>query len=185
MNNLSTDVNNLEWRRNRIMELRSRGYNQDEIAVQLGIGQATVCRDLKHIRQSLLQSSEGYLGQMNFDNEKMMVGLDQSLKELWKIVGDPATNAKEKLHAQSLIMQCLDKMRQANDGRRVIKEKVDNGRKEKNLMAKTSRQREIDAITEPARTTLGRYLNEGKLPKDKSLEAVVIEALAEAASTKL
>jgi hypothetical protein len=39
MNNLSSPVNNVEWRRSKVSELSSQGYNQSEISRILQISQ--------------------------------------------------------------------------------------------------------------------------------------------------
>jgi DNA-binding NarL/FixJ family response regulator len=52
MNNLSSLMNNknnsnaLEWRRSKVQELASQGYNQSEISRILQISQPTINRDL-------------------------------------------------------------------------------------------------------------------------------------------
>jgi DNA-binding NarL/FixJ family response regulator len=63
MNNLSSSVNNnynknngnnaLEWRRNKVLELASQGYNQSEISKILQISQPTINRDLSYLRMKL------------------------------------------------------------------------------------------------------------------------------------
>jgi hypothetical protein len=54
MNNLSSLVNsnnNLEWRRSKVQELSSQGYNQSEISRILQISQPTINRDITFLRQ--------------------------------------------------------------------------------------------------------------------------------------
>ena len=52
MNNLSTPVNSsLEWRRNKVQELASQGYNQSEMSRILQISQPTINRDIAFLRQ--------------------------------------------------------------------------------------------------------------------------------------
>jgi predicted transcriptional regulator len=65
MNNLSSAVNNndnknsnssLEWRRNKVQELASQGYNQSEISRILQISQPTINRVLKTTGPKLISS---------------------------------------------------------------------------------------------------------------------------------
>jgi DNA-binding NarL/FixJ family response regulator len=62
MNNLSSPMNNdnnynknnnssLEWRRSKVQELSSQGYNQSEISRTLQISQPTINRDITYLRQ--------------------------------------------------------------------------------------------------------------------------------------
>jgi DNA-binding NarL/FixJ family response regulator len=41
----------IEWRRARVLELVSQGYNQNEIAVKLQIAKGTVNSDLAYLRK--------------------------------------------------------------------------------------------------------------------------------------
>jgi len=45
MNNLSSSMNSLEWRRSKVQELASQGYNQSEISRILQISQPTINRE--------------------------------------------------------------------------------------------------------------------------------------------
>jgi transposase len=51
MNNLSSSMNSVEWRRNKVQELASQGYNQSEISRILQISQPTIYRDVTYLRQ--------------------------------------------------------------------------------------------------------------------------------------
>ena len=54
MNNLGSSVNsNIEWRRSKVQELASQGYNQSEISRMLQISQPTINRDLSYLRMKL------------------------------------------------------------------------------------------------------------------------------------
>jgi DNA-binding NarL/FixJ family response regulator len=53
MNNLSSSVNNLEWRHSKLLELSSQGYTQLDIARTLQISQSSVNRDLAYIAKQL------------------------------------------------------------------------------------------------------------------------------------
>jgi len=45
MNNLSSSMNSVEWRRSKVQELASQGYNQSEISRILQISQPTINRE--------------------------------------------------------------------------------------------------------------------------------------------
>jgi DNA-binding transcriptional regulator LsrR (DeoR family) len=62
MNNLSSSMNsNLEWRRKKVQELASQGYNQSEISKILQISQPTINRDLSYLRQQAKTSIKKYI----------------------------------------------------------------------------------------------------------------------------
>jgi DNA-directed RNA polymerase specialized sigma24 family protein len=56
MNNLNSSMNSLEWRRSKVSELASQGYNQSEISRILQISQPTINRDLSYLRQQAKES---------------------------------------------------------------------------------------------------------------------------------
>jgi DNA-directed RNA polymerase specialized sigma24 family protein len=49
-------MNSLEWRRSKVSELASQGYNQSEISRILQISQPTINRDLSYLRQQAKES---------------------------------------------------------------------------------------------------------------------------------
>ena len=61
VNNLSTTVNNLEWRRSKVLELSSQDYTQSEIAKTLQVSQPSVNRDLIYLaRQAPRELANAY-----------------------------------------------------------------------------------------------------------------------------
>ena len=71
MNNLRSSVNNnynknnrnnaLEWRRNKVSELSSQGYNQSEKSRILQISQPAINRDLSYLRQQATTNIKRYI----------------------------------------------------------------------------------------------------------------------------
>jgi transcriptional regulator len=51
----------LEWRRNKVQELASQGYNQSEISRILQISQPTINRDLAYLRQQAKENIKKYV----------------------------------------------------------------------------------------------------------------------------
>src|ERR687884_1835115 len=107
MNNLSTSQNNsLEWRRSKVQELASQGYNQSEISRILQISQPTINRDITYLRQQAKSNIKKYIDErLPEEYEKCLVGLTAITKEAW----DTAANTKdkrEKIQALSLTKEC-------------------------------------------------------------------------------
>jgi predicted transcriptional regulator len=62
MNNLSSAVNNnVEWRRSKVQELASQGYNQSEISRILQISQPIINRDITYLRQQAKDNIKRYI----------------------------------------------------------------------------------------------------------------------------
>ena len=61
MENLSSKMERLEWRRNKVLELSSQGHSQPEISRILQVGLATVNRDISYLRQQSKQNIKKYI----------------------------------------------------------------------------------------------------------------------------
>src|ERR687886_1013596 len=107
MNNLSSSVNSsLEWRRSKVQELASQGYNQSEISRILRISQPTINRDITYLRQQAKENIKRYIDErLPEEYEKCLVGLTAITKEAWNTAAD-TEDKREKLQALSLAKEC-------------------------------------------------------------------------------
>ncbi len=103
MNNLSTSVNSVEWRRNKVQELASQGYNQSEISRILQISQPTINRDITYLRQQAKENIRRYIDErLPEEYEKCLVGLTAITKEAWNTAAN-TEDKRERLQALSLL----------------------------------------------------------------------------------
>jgi Trp operon repressor len=58
MEHLTSEMERLEWRRDKVQELSSKGHSQREIAKILHVGLGSVNRDLTFIRQQAKNNIE-------------------------------------------------------------------------------------------------------------------------------
>ena len=108
--NLRKSKKHMEWRRNKVRELLTRGYAQYEIASTLHISQPTISRDIHYLQKEIDKSKRNY-GERLFEiYQNSLLGLDEVVKKLWTILDSSKTDEKEKMKAINLIMQCY-KMR--------------------------------------------------------------------------
>jgi predicted transcriptional regulator len=107
MNNLSSPVNSsLEWRRSKVQELLSQGYNQSEISKILHISQPTINRDLCYLRQQAKSNIKKYIDErLPEEYEKCLVGLNAITKEAWNTANN-TEDKREKIQALSLAKEC-------------------------------------------------------------------------------
>jgi len=76
--------NSVEWRRNKVQELASQGYNQSEISRTLQISQPTINRDITYLRQHAKANIKRYIDErLPEEYEKCLVGLTAITKEAW------------------------------------------------------------------------------------------------------
>jgi transcriptional regulator with XRE-family HTH domain len=107
--NLATMNIDRENRLSRMITLYSKGLTQSEIASELGIDQSTVSRDLQFIKQEAKKKIEKYLNEdILFEFLRYMAGSNEVTRHLWELVQNEE-NAKDKLNALSLLMQCYNK----------------------------------------------------------------------------
>jgi hypothetical protein len=106
MNNLSSAVNSLEWRRSKVQELASQGYNQSEISRILQISQPTINRDITFLRQQAKHNIKRYIDEyLPEEYEKCLVGLNAITREAW-ITSQQTEDKREKIQALSLAKEC-------------------------------------------------------------------------------
>jgi hypothetical protein len=106
MNNLSSLVNSLEWRRSKVQELANQGYNQSEISRILQISQPTINRDITYLRQQAKDNIKKFIDErLPEEYEKCLVGITSILKEAW-ITCQNTEDKREKIQALSLAKEC-------------------------------------------------------------------------------
>jgi hypothetical protein len=107
MNNLSSSVNSsLEWRRSKVQELSSQGYNQSEISRILQISQPTINRDITYLRQQAKENIKRYIDErLPEEYDKCLVGLTAIIKEAWN-TAQQTEDRREKIQALSLAKEC-------------------------------------------------------------------------------
>jgi hypothetical protein len=98
--------NQIEWRRDKVQELCSKGYSQREISQTLQVGLATVNRDISYLRNQAKTNIKRYIDErLPEEYEKCLVGLNAITKETWNTV-QSTEDKREKIQALSLAKEC-------------------------------------------------------------------------------
>jgi hypothetical protein len=111
---------NLDWRRNKVLELSSQGYSEREVSEILKVSDSSVHRDLVFIRRQARENLQQHIHErIPEEYQNCMVGINQVLKICWEIVnksrnannkdnGDTVTVTDNKtvLQALALINDC-------------------------------------------------------------------------------
>ena len=85
----------IEWRRNKVAELNSKGHSQPEIARIMQVSIGTVNRDLSILRQQARDNIKRYIDErLPEEYEKCLIGLNAITKEAWNTANN--TEDKEK-----------------------------------------------------------------------------------------
>jgi hypothetical protein len=91
---LSTKLERLQWRRNKVLELYSQGRSQPEIATILQVGLGTVSRDIQYLREQARKNLETHINdRLPEEYQSCMTGLKQVLKLSWDIANKSKNNS--------------------------------------------------------------------------------------------
>jgi hypothetical protein len=90
----------IQWRRNEVAIMLSRGKTVNDIAARLQLQPRTIYEDLRYIRQNANQVLNRYLVEtLPVEISKCLLRLNQVSNESWAIVDDNKLDAREKLAA--------------------------------------------------------------------------------------
>jgi hypothetical protein len=89
----------MQWRRDKVQELCSKGYSQGEISQTLQVGVATVNRDISYLRYQAKGNIKRYIDErLPEEYEKCLVGLNAITKEAWNAAHN-TEDKREKIQA--------------------------------------------------------------------------------------
>jgi hypothetical protein len=96
----------MQWRRDKVQELCSKGYSQREISQVLQVGLATVNRDILYLRNQAKTNIKRYIDErLPEEYEKCLFGLTAITKEAWNTAAN-TEDKREKIQALSLAKEC-------------------------------------------------------------------------------
>jgi predicted transcriptional regulator len=131
----------LEWRRSKVQELSSQGYNQSEISRILQISQPTINRDITYLRQQAKDNIKRYVDErLPEEYEKCLVGLTAITKEAWNTAQN-TEDKREKIQALSLAKECYSMKLDLLTNATVVDDAI-------NFVEKNSKRRNDDDITQ-------------------------------------
>jgi hypothetical protein len=92
-NNRKDDM--IEWRRAKVLELSSQGYNQSEIATIMQVGISTINRDAIYLRQQAQENLKIHVQQkLPEEYQRCLTGMNQVLKLSWQIANNARQNGQ-------------------------------------------------------------------------------------------
>jgi hypothetical protein len=103
---LNSEVEQLQWRRNKILELSSQGHTERDIAATLQVALGTVNRDLQILKRLAKTNISKYINEtLPLEYQKCMMGLDAILVKSWDMANDSTSMQRDKIQALSIAMQ--------------------------------------------------------------------------------
>jgi hypothetical protein len=98
-----THQQQIEWRRDRALELSSKGFSQSDIATTLQVDKSIISRDMTRLKHQARENLMTHIQEtMPYEYHKSNITIDQALKMCWAIV-DKTMDDKTKLQALALI----------------------------------------------------------------------------------
>ena len=99
---MSTKADQPEWRRSKVIELRSRGLSYQEIARELQVSKASITSDAQYLREQAKESIKEYATEhLPEQYQVCLSALDTILKHAYEILETTDDN-REKLQAMEL-----------------------------------------------------------------------------------
>ena len=99
---MSTKSEQLQWRRAKVLEMRSRGLSQIEIAHELQVSKASISSDMQYLRYQAKESIKQYVTEYLPEQYQIcLTALDTILKNAFEILQTSDDN-REKLQAMQL-----------------------------------------------------------------------------------
>jgi hypothetical protein len=96
---LSTKADQLEWRRSKVIELRSRGLSYQEIARELQVSKASITSDVQYLHEQAKESIKEYATEhLPEQYQVCLSALDTILKHAYEILETTDDN-REKLQS--------------------------------------------------------------------------------------
>jgi predicted transcriptional regulator len=93
----------MEWRRDRVLELSSQGFSQTDISTVLHVNKSLVSKDITRLRNRAQENLQHHIHQtIPEEYQKAMNSLNQVLRMSWSIVGK-TEDEKTRLQALALI----------------------------------------------------------------------------------
>ena len=99
---MSTKAEQLQWRRSKVIEMRSRGLSQIEIAHELQVSKASISSDMQYLRKQAKESIKEYVTEHLPEQYQIcLTALDSIIKHTFEILQTSEDN-REKLQAMEL-----------------------------------------------------------------------------------
>lgn len=111
MNQQRSEINQqqIAWRREKVLDLSSKGYTVREIAKVLQISHPTIVRDVQFLRRQAKEKISSYIDeQLPAEYQKCLTGITTIMKESWKTAetAESEGDRRDKLQALALAKEC-------------------------------------------------------------------------------
>jgi hypothetical protein len=97
----------IDWRRNKVLELLSCGYNQSDISRTLQFSEPTISRDIAFLDQQAKEELRNHIeDKVPQEYKHCVAGINQILRIIWSIAANTELNGRERIAALALANEC-------------------------------------------------------------------------------
>jgi predicted transcriptional regulator len=115
----------IDWRREKVLELASDGYGVREIARLLEISHPTVSRDMQWLRYQAKEQIRKYIDeQVPLEYHKTLTGLQNIIKSMSDIISKSSDN-REIMQASGIKIQALNMKMELVSNANLVHEAID------------------------------------------------------------
>ena len=115
----------IEWRREKVLELASDGYGVREIARLLEISHPTISRDMQWLRYQAKEQIRKYIDeQVPLEYHKTLTGLQNIIKSMSDIISKSSDN-REIMQASGIKIQALNMKMELVSSANLVHEAID------------------------------------------------------------
>ena len=94
----------IEWRRDKVLELSSQGHSQRNIADTLHVNKSIISRDMAYLKQQAQDNLKSHIqDKLPVEFQNCMTGINQVLKICWEIV-NKSRNVNNDNNGQTVTM---------------------------------------------------------------------------------
>jgi hypothetical protein len=117
-------LESIEWRRSKVLELSSEGYSQREIAQKLQIGKSVVNRDALFLKKQARDNLQYHIhDKIPEEYQSCMTGMKRNLREILEIA-QVTSDPKTKLQARAIAVDCYKYIMEMTTGGVIITDAI-------------------------------------------------------------
>jgi hypothetical protein len=156
-------------RRETIHSLMAKGYNQYQTAAILHCSQETVCKDVAWLRNYYKQQMHHYVeNRLPELWESCLTQLHSTMAAVSRIAEDPNTPKHDKLHAHSLMINCIEAKGDLLSDPTIIQEALDIVEQTKKHIVEIAPEKSKELLhTEEEVQPTQQQQQESEYPEDK------------------
>lgn len=133
----------IEWRRDRILELLASGFKQSEIARTLQINKSVIGRDIAYLKQRAISHHRTHIEERIPEQyQRCKTGYEIVLRRSWEIANNPNSRTSEVLESLKLFSDTHTKLNELSADDKTINQAINWIEKKKEVLLQLEQEKE-------------------------------------------